>query len=670
MHESPFIGQLLLLIAVATAGAALFERLRLPGVAGFLVMGAVVGPGGLGLVDDADRVRELAELGVVFLLFEIGLELPLDRVRRLWRGALLAGGLQVALTVAGVALAAVSLGVSVPRALLLGGLVAMSSTALVMGVLSARGEIDSPQGQLSIGILLFQDLCIVPFLLLVPLLATGGDLTGDALWATGRTVLALVAFFPVARFVLPRLLDRVVTTGTRDLFTLVAFLIVLGTAWAAGEVGLTLAVGAFVGGLVLSASPFAHQLFVEVAPLRGVLLGIFFTAVGMLLDLELAIEGWSAVLVYVLAVVLFKAGVVAVIVGGVLRHGLRLGIVTGLGLAQTGEFSFVLAGAAAASGLLDPTLQQVFVAGSILTLLATPGLFTAGPAVARVLSSGRERRAGAGEGLGGVRRRDHVVLLGFGLAGQSLARVFRSRGIEYVGADANPARVQELRSRDEPVIFGDVSRAGLLTRLGVREARLVVVAVSDSIATREAVRLVRELAPDVPVVARTRFVLDVDPLYGSGASAVVAEEFESTLEVLSRCLGVFGTPEAAIAHFTAELREEGYEPMRTPSLALDPWLGEILEEVSTDWIEVEGDPGPDATLGALDIRARVGCSILALEHHGSLYPNPDPIQPVRRGDRLLAFGRPREFEKLAALFRDQEASAGSGSERISTQSPK
>ena len=491
---SGFLTELLLVLALATAGVALFERLRLPAIAGFLVMGALVGPGGARLIADPERVRALAELGVVFLLFEIGLELPLERLRRQWRSAVLAGALQVLLTVSCVAGLGIAWGLEPSTAIVLGALVAMSSTALVMRLLSERGEIDAPQGQIAVGILLFQDLCVVPFLLAVPILAAGeGVASGEVALGIARALGALAVFTAVSRFLLPVLLDRVARLRSRELFTMVAFLAVMGSAVIAEEIGLTLAVGAFVGGLVLSASPYAHQLFAEVVSLRGLLLGVFFTAVGMLFDPREAAEQGVEILAYAGGVILLKAGFVAVIVAFVLGQGVRLGVLTGVALAQTGEFSFVLAAAAAAAGLLDPGLVQVFVAGSIATLVATPFLVAVAPRLAAFLARHAEPNGGepAARAEGPA---DHVAFVGFGLTGQNLARVLRARGISYAAVDTNAATVQEARARGGPVFYGDATRRAILDRLGVARARLVVVAISDPIATREIVALARRLA--------------------------------------------------------------------------------------------------------------------------------------------------------------------------------
>ena len=650
-----FLPELLLVLAVATAGALAFERLRLPSIAGFLVVGALLGPGGLGWIGEVERVRELAELGVVFLLFEIGLELPLERLRRMWRSALLAGGLQVALTLGAVTALALALGSDLRAALVLGALVAMSSTALVMGLLAQRGEIDAPHGQLAVGILLFQDLCVVPFLLAVPLLSAGAHAQGaDFAIAIARSLAALLVFGLVARFALPAVLDRVARMRSREIFTMVAFLVVTGSAVVAETIGLTLAVGAFIGGLVLSVSPYSHQLFAEVVPLRGVLLGTFFTAVGMLFDPVAAAEQWELVTIYTIGVVLLKAGFIAAIVAGVLRMGLRVGVRTGVALAQTGEFSFVLAGVAATAGLLTSDLHQVFIAGSIATLVATPLLVSAAPWVASRLGARLEGVGRAREGAGAERPTGHVVLVGFGLAGQNVARVLRARGIPYTAVDANAAGVRTALTRGEPVIYGDASRRSILMRLGVSDARLVVVAVNDPITTREVVALAKRLAPEVPVVARTHFVLDVDALTHAGASTVVVEELESTLELVSELLRRFGVPEESVARFAAELRDEGYVFLRTPEMILDPWLSELLEGVVSDWVEVPaGFPG-EATLTELAVRARTGASVVAVERSGATEVSPPASYAVRAGDRLLAVGGPDGIEALRALLAQSE----------------
>jgi len=648
--DGGILGELLLVIAIAAAGVALFERLRLPAIAGFLVMGALLGPSGLGLARDPERIHTLAELGVVFLLFEIGLELPVEALRRLWRSALLAGGLQIALTVAAVAAGARLLGLDARSAIVLGGLVAMSSTALVMRVLRDRGELDAPHGRLCLGILLFQDLCIVPMLLFLPVLtgAVPVALAPIAL-AISKTAATLALVYLALRFVFPWLLARVAELRSRDLFSLLAFLLVLGSAEASHALGLTRAVGAFSAGLIVSASPYAHQVQAEIEPLRGVLLGIFFTSVGMLFDPLAALGAAPATLAYVGAVVLLKSAVVVAIVTGPLRQGVRLGVLAALALAQTGEFSFVLAAAASQAGLLAPALHQVFIAGSILTLLATPFLMAAAPRLADALGRRSDRaprapRAAAAEA-------PAVVLIGFGLTGRTVARALRACGIRYAVVEANATAVAVGREGGEPIVFGDATRRSILERVQVGRARLVSIAVSDPVAVRRIVPLVRALAPAARVVVRTRYVAEMDALYQLGASLVVAEEFEATIDLLGAVLRSLGVAASAVQRFADELRDQGYEALRTPpALLLDPLLSEVLDQAGTEWVEMPSGPAAGRSLAELGVRARTGATVVAVRRGEVLQPNPPADRALAAGDELLVVGDAEAIGRLRALL--------------------
>ena len=430
-----------------------------------------------------------------------------------------------------------------------------------------------------------------------------------------------------------------------------AFLAVMGSAVVAEKIGLTLAVGAFIGGLVLSLSPYAHQLYAEVLPLRGVLLGTFFTAVGMLFDPATAAREWPAVLAYTAGVVVLKSGLVAGIVSTALRMGPRLGILTGLSLAQTGEFSFVLAASATAAGLLPPAFQTIFVAGSLVTLIATPFLFRAAPwvaaQVARILAS--EGPVEADEDAPGLR--DHAVIVGFGVAGRNLSRVLTAVGVPTVVIDANSRALARTGPGAPRVVFGDATRAPLLERVGVADARFAVVVVNDPIATREIVALVRRLAPRVKILARTRYVRDLDALETAGADVVVAEELEGTVSMVSEVLRLSGVSEGGVARFARELREEGYEALRAPvGLALDPWLAELLVALEPDWVDVPPSFVRDASLAELEVRAQTGATVLCVERFGVKHSNPEPGFAVRAGDRLLTLGTPAALDRLRALL--------------------
>ncbi|MBW2294935.1 MAG: cation:proton antiporter, partial [Deltaproteobacteria bacterium] len=631
-----------------------FERLRLPSIAGFLIVGALAGPGGVGVVSQPDHVSFLAEMGVVFLLFEIGLELPVERLQRLWRTALVAGGVQVVLTGVTVAFVANWLGVSPAAAFVLGGIVAMSSTALAMRLLVERGQVDAPQGRLAVAILIFQDLSIVPLLLAIPLISgsvgASGGLSALAL-VIGQMLVALGGMLLVVRVLVPRVLDRAAHLGSPDLFSVLALIIVLGSALAAHGLGLTLAVGAFLAGVAATASPYSHQLFSEIVPLRGVMIGLFFTAVGMMFEPRVLVEQAPSVLAYLAAAIVFKAAIVAVISARLARENTRIGILAGAALAQTGEFSFVLAETAHAAELLPDDLYQVVIAGSILSLLATPFLIRVAPGFADFLlrpEADDDERDGGAEGGAGE---DRVIVIGFGHTGQTLARTLRSIDVDYIVMEVNARSVEKAREAGEPIVFGDATRPLVLRRLGVEHARLVAVAINDPLATRRIVSRIHAVAPQTPVLARTRYVREIDPLEHAGARIVVAEEYEGALELVARTLAHCRIPTAAVHNFINALREEGYGAIRSPgTLPIDPWLVELLEQVETSWIEVPRDFVGEVALGRFDVRARTGASVLIIERAGLATPNPSPDQTLRASDRLLVLGDKDSMHKLELLL--------------------
>ena len=654
MEVSHGLIEAVVLLALASAGLAATERLRLPSVVGFLVVGAIAGPGALGLVSDPDAVRELAELGVVFLLFEIGLELPLERVRTLWRPALIGGGFQVAFTLALVSSTTAALGLPLPAALVVGAGVSMSSTAIVLRLLTDEGQIDAPSGQLSVAVLLMQDLAIVPFLLLVPLLA--GDVAGGAgiALAIAKMILALVFVGFSVWFLVPRLLDRVAQNRGGELFSLFALLIVLGSALTAEALGLTLAVGAFLAGVAASGSPYAHQLFSEVVPLRGVLLGIFFTAVGMFFSPAQVADAPFTLLFDVIAIMLGKMLIVLFAGVVLLRRSLRVSLEAGLSLAQMGEFAFVLLGVASQAGVIEPILQARVVAASIVTLVMSPFLIRYAPSIASAVAE-RLGHPGANftdeSPLPEADAGERVVVIGYGPAGQTLIRLLRSLDVPFIAVDTNPSAALEARGTGEPVIYGDATRPQVLRHLEVWDARLVAVAISDPLATRRIVSRIRAMAPDTPVLARTRYVREVDRLSMAGADVVVAEEFEGSIELIARALENFEVPTGAIARFTEALREEGYGAIRAPAaLPIDPWLIELLEHTDTEWVEVPFHVTDRPTLGSLDLRARTGGNVLVLERGESSHPNPTPDFALEPGDRLLVLGDSEALLRVRALF--------------------
>ena len=542
MTELVFLQDLVIILGASVAVVALLRRLQVPSIAGFIVAGIVVGPHALGLIQDHHQVEILAELGVVLLLFGIGLELSLGRIRRLLRLIILGGGVQVAATVLVVLGLGVLLGRDIRSGLLLGFIIAISSTAIVLRDLSRRGELDTPHGRLALGILVFQDLCVVPMVLVIPIL---GDTTGDgtSLWVPLLTAAVVVAGVLVAaRLVVPRFLDAIARTRQRDLFVLSVFLVCLGTAWAVSSAGVSLALGAFLAGLVVSGSRYREQAISDVVPLRDVLTSVFFVSIGMLLDLRNVFDELLPILGLFAAIVAGKF-IIIFLSASVLRLPLRVRVMTATSLSQVGEFSFVLLIAASGTGLMEEPFQGNLTVAIILSMLATPfglalgphlasGLGRLGPSLTHLLQVRTTEEQGETDP-----PRNHVIIAGYGLTGQTLARSLVKTRTRYIIADLNTENVRNATQQGEPAYFGDVTSPEVLAHLGVADASELIIAINDPDATVRAVRTARRAAPNLRIIVRTTYEDDVKRLEEAGATQVFAAEAAVASVIVDRVIG-------------------------------------------------------------------------------------------------------------------------------------
>ncbi len=527
MTEFVFLRDLVIILTAAVTVVALLRRLRVPSIAGFIIAGTVVGPYALGLVEDLHQVEVLAELGVVLLLFGIGLELSLDRIRRLWRPIILSGSLQVVGTILVVLALSVLFGRGVRSGLALGFIIAVSSTAIVLRGLSTRGELETPHGRLALGILVFQDLCVVPMVLIIPVLGDSGD--GANVWGPLLLAAAVIAgTLGAARLVVPRFLDMVARTRQRDLFVLSVFLVCLGTACIVSSVGVSLALGGFLAGLVVSGSRYREQVFADLVPLRDVLSSVFFVSVGMMLDLQNIIRDLLPILGLFAAIIAGKY-VIIFLTASVMRLPPRVGILTAGSLSQVGEFSFVLLLATRGTGLLADPLAGNLTVAIILSMLVTPFGLAMGPHLAsgmgRLTPLTRLLQVRTTEEMSETKSlRDHVVIAGYGLTGQTLAVALAELDVRYIIVDINTENVRDAVRRGEPACFGDVTSAEVLEHLDIADAGQFVIAINDPDATARATRAARHAAPDLRITVRTAYDIDVDRLMEAGATQVVTAE--------------------------------------------------------------------------------------------------------------------------------------------------
>lgn len=545
MPEADFLKDLVIVLGAAVMVVALLRRVGVPSIAGFILTGVLAGPTALGLVDDTHQVELLAEVGVVLLLFGIGLELAVDRLRRLWKAVLLGGGMQVAVTLACTAALARAFGLAPGAAIFLGCVVAVSSTAVVLRALSARGELDAPHGRLAVGILVFQDLCVVPMILAVPLLGGGDSSAREILLAVGTAVVILAGVLVAASLVVPRLLAFVAKTRERELFILTVFLVCFGTTWALSLAGVSLALGAFLAGLIVAGSEFRHQAMADLIPARDILASLFFVSVGMLLDLS-DVLGQIMSTAGLLGAILAGKFAVILVTALILRLPLRVGILSAAALCQVGEFSFVLLNVASGTGLLGVSLSQNLMVAIILSMLLTPLVIACGPHVAggaaRVPWLNRLLRAEPPGIDAQEPHSDHVIVAGYGLAGREVCRAVRAAGFAYIAIDANPDNVRAARAIGDRAVLGDVTQREVLDELGCKDSRLVVLTINDTRATELAVRRIRAAAPDVEVIARAPYELDRRPLRAAGATQVVTAEATASASIVDRSLAALGSP--------------------------------------------------------------------------------------------------------------------------------
>ena len=539
MAEIAYLKDLVVVLAASVLVVAVLRRLGVPPIAGFILTGVLAGPAALGLVDSTHEVEVLAEVGIVLLLFGIGMELSVERLRRLWKPVLVGGGLQVALAVAGAAGVCVFFGLEPGSAVFVGFVVAVSSTAVVLRGLAARGELEAPHGQLALGILVFQDLCVVPMILALPFLAGEGGPPQEVAWAVGKTLLILGGVLLAAGALVPRLLALAAGTRERELFVLTVFLVCLGVTWALSAAGISLALGAFLAGLIVGGSEFRRHATAEVIPARDVLACLFFVSVGMLLDVGAA-SAQLPVTLGMLGAILAGKFLIVLAAARVLRLPLRVGILSAAALCQIGEFSFVLLNAASGSGLLEENLSQNLLVAIILSMLLTPVVLAAGPRLA--LRAARvpwlDRLLGAQPPGVDAREphRDHVVIAGYGLAGREISRALREAGCRYLVLDIRAENVRAANAAGDRAVLADVTRKEVLDEIGCEHARLVVLAVNDPGATELAIRTIRTLAPGIPILARTQYELDRPSLHAAGATSVVTGEGAASAVLVTACL--------------------------------------------------------------------------------------------------------------------------------------
>jgi CPA2 family monovalent cation:H+ antiporter-2 len=654
MHGIPILRDFVIIIGSAIVVLLIANRFRIPAVVGLLLTGVLIGPSALGLVRELEQVRLLAEIGVVTLLFTIGLEFSLDRLKHIRRPLIVGGSLQSLLSGAIVVGAALLAGYSFPRALFFSFLAILSSTAIVLKLYADRKELETPHGKLVIGILLFQDFLVVVMIVIAPVLAGRVAASPQAiLLRFGGGLLIIAAVVLVARLVIPRLLGQLVRTRSTEVLVLAAIFSGVGMALVTDRLRFSMALGAFLAGIIIAESEYSHQVIADVLPFRDVFASLFFISIGMLLDLRYVAEHPGAVAGLGLGIVIIKFTVVWATVRLMGYPGRTAGL-TGLAVAQVGEFSFVLATAGRGLGLLTGVEYAAFIGASIVTMLITPFLIGGGNQLVSILS--RRLNEAPTDDTGKPALQGHVVVVGFGLNGRNLARVLREVGIRYTVIELDGENVKRAAKAGEPIIYGDATRREILRLAGTETAHTVVFGISDLAAVRNAVRMARELNPNVRIIVRTRQVSEIDDLYSRGSDDVIAEEFETSIEVFTRVLEGYHVPANVIEAQIRVLRGDRYQLLRTAAGAgrVSDEVLDLLAAGTAAILRVRDSWVVGKTMEELRLREETGATIIAIVRNQDAFTSPAADFVLEKGDFAVIVGNHAAVDAAFRYFEQKD----------------
>lgn len=642
-------------------------RLHIPPVVGFILTGVLAGPHGLSLVAETDDVEMLAQLGIVLLLFGIGMEFSLKKLVQIKRLFLLGGSLQVGFTILVSLLVAKALGRPWPEAIFLGCLLSMSSTAIVLGILEQKGESASPHGRLSIAILIFQDMIAIPMLLLIPLLGgKGGQHETDLsiLWPILKGLTILAAVFISAQYIVPRLLLLIARTRNKELFLLSVLTLCFGVAWLSSALGLSLTIGAFLAGLIISESEYSHEAISNIFPFQALFISFFFVSVGMLLNLDFVFHQPGIILLLAIAIFLIKiftGGIATLLLGLPIRSA----VLVGIGLSQIGEFSFVLAKVGIPYGLGSEYYYQLFLASSLFTLMISPVLINFSPRIASwasLLPLPERLRTGLRSSLMEDKQtlENHVIIVGFGIGGRNLARSCKLAGIPYTILEMNPDTVKEEKIHGEPIQFGDATHLSVLKHLHLQQAKSLAILVNDPIAARNIVKIAREANPSLYIIVRARYMQEIPLMNRLGADEVIPDDFGTSVEVFSRVLRQYHVPDEEINAFIAEIRADGYDMLRNKNP-----IATNLSEIKLNLLHVEigsfrlhpNSPLIGKALSDSQLRNLYGMTVLLIRRDTQILSNPSPQTHLMANDVLVVVGEKVPLKQATGLFGTLEQAA-------------
>jgi len=663
--DIPILKDIVIIFGLSIFIILLFQKIKVPSILGFLIAGIIAGPHAFNLISSQHDVELLSEIGIIFLLFIIGIELSLKGLASIKKTILLGGGMQVGGTILFTTLIANFIGLPFNTAIFLGFLFSLSSTAIVLKLLQEKGEVASPHGRMAVAILIFQDLVVVPMMLFTPLLAGQSDNIWETLGILLIKILIVgIVIFLLAVYVVPRVFKMVVKTKNRELFILTTIVFCFSVAWLTSSVGLSLALGAFFAGLIISESDYSHHATANVLPFREIFVSFFFISVGSLLNLNFFFNNILIILLLIIGVILLKMLVILVTVF-TLQYPPRVIFMTVFALFQVGEFSLLLSTVGVENGILPENIYQYFLAISIITMGLTPFLMNYAGQITYFLlkipipSPVRDRlnnlkKTSNNENKSTEELKDHLVIIGYGINGKNISKAAKSANIPYVVIDLDPESFHNAKNALEPIVFGDASNPVILKLVHIQEARVVVIAISDPDVTKKIINEIRSFTETAFIIVRTRYVKEIEENIRMGADEVIPEEFETSIEIFSRVLRKYLIPHNEIQAFINNIRSSDYEMLTTlkkgPHSPLYQHLHIPNKEIITLSVKQGSNSVVEKTIQESGISKNYGVTVLAIKRNNHYLTDIYPDTVIKQGDLLYLFGNPTKINDLYKII--------------------
>lgn len=663
--EIPILKDIVVVLGLSIVIILLFQKIKVPSLLGFLIAGIIAGPYVFNLISSQHEVELLSEIGIIFLLFIIGIELSLKGLASIKKTILLGGGMQVGGTILFTALISTFLGIPLNTAVFIGFLFSLSSTAIVLKLFQEKGEVASPHGRVSVAILIFQDIVVVPMMLLTPLLAGKSDNVLETLGILLLKILGVgFVIYLLALYVVPYIFKMVIKTKNRELFILTTIVFCFGVAWLTSSVGLSLALGAFFAGLIISESDYSHQATANVLPFREIFISFFFISVGSLLNINFFFSNILIILMLVIGVILLKMIVLAITVLS-LRYPARTIFMTVFALFQVGEFSLLLSTVGVQNDLLPQNIYQYFLAISIITMGLTPFLMNYAerityfliklPIPARVRARlNNVKRHSKPEDVAIEDLKDHLVIIGYGINGKNISKAAKFAQIPYVITDLDPDEFQDAKLKKEPIVYGDATNPVILKHLHVQEARVIVIAISDPDATKKIINAIRSLTQTATLIVRTRYVREIEDNIRLGADEVIPEEFETSIEIFSRVLRKYLVPHDEIQSFINQIRSSDYEMLTKIKEGPHTPAYQHLHIPNKEIVTLSVQRGDNRIVGKSieesGIGKNYGVTVLTIKRGPNYITHVDNSTVIEQGDLLYLFGNPTNINQLNKLI--------------------